>query len=89
MFDFEWNTPEARKRHERIRARGKGRYIVTTAVAYGFVALSFDLAASLGIEHHHFDFLFLLRRVIQWGLFGLFLGWWTWRIQYEDRDGAK
>jgi hypothetical protein len=88
MFDFEWNTPEARGNRERIRAVGRGRYILTRGVLMGVVGLVVDLAVTFLFGHPQLDFPFVAEKLLKWGLFGPIAAWWFWHIDFESREDA-
>ena len=75
--------------HERIRARGKGFYILTRGVlGFGAATLLIDLAVSVLFEHRRLNFGFAIGKLLQWGAAGLFYGWLTWRVGYDDEENS-
>jgi hypothetical protein len=81
-------SPEERvAEHKRIRARGKGFYILTRGVlVFGAFTFLIDLVVSVLLEHWHLDFKFVIGKMLQWGFSGLFYGWWMWRIEFDSDE---
>jgi len=88
MLDFEWNTPQAREQRARVRAIGKGRYILTRGILMGVLALVIDLAVTSFIEHPHLNLLYLAEKLVKWGLFGPIAAWWSWHVDFDERENG-
>jgi len=74
--------------HRRIRARGMGLFILLRGVlGFGTFTFLIDLGENLLFEHRHIDLDFLAGKILQWGVTGVFWGWFVWRIEYDpDED---
>jgi len=85
-----FKRPTAEERianRKRIHDRGVGRYIFFQGVLfYGTLTFLIELGWDFLFEHRPIGFAFLIGKAFQWGVAGLFFGWWTWRIEYDSDE---
>jgi len=64
-----------------------GRFILLRGILeFGTFTFLIGLGENLLFEHRKIDLHFLVLKVLQWGIAGVFFGWIIWRVEFDPDE---